>query len=311
MQADIDPRQDPVGFLNQNKKGIEQLSSQIVEGDYKPVRNIYADLLTIKDLRMGLLIALCKSRYQINYLLSRLKYWNIRPQRGYKLVYPQLVQSEEELSDMFIDRKYHKSMFNNAPDTTFSTDIDMLLRQVQTLNSRCDYRDKPNFYLNIWPLDKSDISTFLKMFEDYISPISFKLEVIDMSPSLLPAQLIKTTDVYVLDDFAAQCKVTRPMFEPLFEKHEFTFKTIYAAPQVEDEIKTVWEKEDKVDIWNMEQQHAKFQTTSVFLNLLTNFEYCYFPIPHPDGSDPFPEGMTKQRRVAPELKGNVRQRAAQ
>ena len=75
-------------LINKNEKLINKINENIVSASFSIVKNIYIDLALLKDTRMGLMLSLSNSD-DVQYLLSKLPIYNIRPNRRFTEVYPE------------------------------------------------------------------------------------------------------------------------------------------------------------------------------------------------------------------------------
>lgn len=113
----MDEKPDLNKFYNENKDLIDKLNENYMKGFFSPVKEVYFDLPVLKDIRLGLMISLTDKNKIKDVFIKNIEKYNNRPNRSFTYAFKEVGYTEEELTKMYYDEKYHRDMFNYALDT--------------------------------------------------------------------------------------------------------------------------------------------------------------------------------------------------
>lgn len=269
-------------FMEKYGKDIEQANKTFFEQEECFVSGLYIDLACLKDLRMGLMLSLCKSQKDQQYLASNLVKYNNRPRRTFvKDAYPDFPYSEEELQKRY--QTIGDKEFNLSPDTTVIFLLPALLNSYAQRKSMHDQPDAFRLTVNCFPLPVTPLlKQYFQLLERHLLH-NLTIYPICQDPATLAPAFWHSNQVYFFDSLQHMLKPSTTMFEPFFKKHLFYNYHVYAPYEVEDEIYDVWLQEG-MDFTNEKMFVTRFEPTQVYLQLCCKFSYLVYDIPLPHKS---------------------------
>ena len=265
-------------FVNENKDLFDKLNEDFMKGFFSPVKEIYFDLPVLKDIRLGLMISLTdKSKIEEVFIKNITKY-NNRPNRSFTFAFKDVGYSEEELTKMYYDEKYHHDMFDYALDTDLSLMLNKLYCNILDQNIRAEYRDSVTFNINTYPISTTDenIVAYEKILTKYFKGVKFNF--ICINPQKINERFWLNQSIIIFDDLAKMTVEDTGIFKPLFQDQVMSSTKIFCPYQVLDDVLEDWIKQG-LDINNPEHLVTAFSPTECTMKLVSNFKFIPCKIP--------------------------------
>ena len=265
-----------VDFSTANSDLFSQMNEAIMAKEITPIKEGYIELVTLKDLRFGLMYS-AGTEAERKYLKERISKYNLRPNRKFTYAYPELQQKEQEYEKMYYDESFHENMFDYAPDTDLTFIFPRYIASFVERNIRVGYREKFKLTINTYPIEHStNLEIYKRMLKTYLG-ISVDVRFICEHPKKISSEfwvkqnLIVCDDVKMLTDEDSGCR------KPLCIDQAMLSTTIFCPYNADDEAIARWSKLDKDFIYHI---FDLFAPTELTLQTLCMFKYtpCYIPI---------------------------------
>lgn len=166
---------------------------EIMEETFGPIKNVYIDLRYMQDFYLGAILALCKSKDEIQYVIDNIDYYNNRYiEDVVETVFPKLHLTETEVQEYIHDPKNHSFLFRTAPVTDFCRMLKDINVDIETQNIAASSNDTNVvciYNINTYPLtlsyrDKKQLKEKLQWFTDrknlLIATMNVPIENINM-----------------------------------------------------------------------------------------------------------------------------------
>lgn len=269
-------------FMDKYGKVIENTNKAFFENDTDNIDGIYIDLVCLKDLRMGLMLSLCETPEEQEYLQKHLRDYNNKPRRTFvKDAYPNFKYTEEELQEKY--KSIGDNVFDISPDTSIVLLLPTLL---STASQNKDMHGRPVQFtvtVNCFPLKITDlVKQYINLLEQYLSH-HVKVIAISQDPCTLTDGIWSSHQVYFFDSLQRMLQPTSSIFSSFFNEHTFYNNIVYAPYEVEDKIYSTWLK-NGFDISNEQSFVTYFEPTKLYLNFCCKFSYMTYDIPLTDKS---------------------------
>lgn len=266
-------------LINKNEKLINKINENIVSASFSIVKNIYIDLALLKDTRMGLMLSLSNSD-DVQYLLSKLPIYNIRPNRHFTEVYPEFKVDEATLNKYYHDPAYSEQIFDNSPDTDFSINLKSMILTYSAANNRAGHNYPLNITINTFPLS---ITESIRIFNKILS-VMFKglalFNFICEDPKQISEEKWASYSVICIDDLNYSLTNSN-LYKALFDHRRLANCAIFSPYCSDDEILDKW-KQYKVDLTNLNVISDLFKVTEYVLSAFCYFAFIPFQIPLPN-----------------------------
>ena len=264
--------------MKDNADVINDLHTKFMEDKFQPIKNIYIDINCLKDLRMGLMIAL-SSKTRLEFLKSGLERYNRRPDRSFTFAYPGFPYSEEQLTQFYFkDHVKQREAFNYAPDTVLSLYLGQIINNCRRANCRCEYTGRITVTINSYPFQPG---VLFNVYRVLLSTIYQNLEVdfkiICSDPGKLGADFWKNHTLQFFDDFRLTQKNDSGWVQACFRDNAMRGTYVFAALCADEKVRDKWDK--TIDWNNPEAVQEYFSCTELVYNLACNFNFTSFGIP--------------------------------
>lgn len=269
-------------FMDKYGEDIEQVNKAFFDTGDNDVNGIYIDLVCLKDLRMGLMISLCETPEEQEYLQKHLREYNNKPRRTFvKDAYPDFKYTEEELQEKY--KSIGDEVFDVSPDTTVMLMIPSLLKVFCQQKDMYDKQKQFTITINCFPLKITEVlQTYKKILERYFSNFS-RVNLISTDPCTLGPSTWSNNQVYFFDSLQRMLRPTSSMFSYFFNERTFYYSKVYAPYEIEDETYKTW-KENGFDPTDEKSFVTFFEPTSLYLKFCCKFSYLSYDIPLTDKS---------------------------
>lgn len=99
---------------------VDGYLDEVMEETFGPIENIYIDLRYMQDFYLGAILALCKSKDEIQYVIDSIDCYNGRfTEDVVETVFSKLNLTEAEVQSYIHDPKNHSFLFKTSPVTNF------------------------------------------------------------------------------------------------------------------------------------------------------------------------------------------------
>ena len=275
----MDEKPDLNKFYNENKDLIDKLNENYMKGFFSPVKEVYFDLPVLKDIRLGLMISLTDKNKIKDVFIKNIEKYNNRPNRSFTYAFKEIGYTEEELTKMYCDEKYHHDMFNYALDTDLGCLLKDMYQNFCDQNIRAEYKNSIIFNINTYPISEKDenIVIYAKMLSDYLRGVT--INTFCTNPQKLDEKFWLRQSVIILDDINLMMTTTDSgLVKPLLQDQVMMSTKIFAPYQAIDEALADW-KEHHINIDDPKQLHDAFVPTECTLQLFSNFKFIPCRIP--------------------------------
>lgn len=265
-------------FYNENKDLIDKLNENYMKGFFSPVKEVYFDLPVLKDIRLGLMISLTDKSKIKEVFIDHIDKYNNRPNRSFTYAFKNVGYTEEELTKMYYDKKYHHEMFNHALDT----DLGCLLKDMNQIfcdqNIRAEYRNPIIYNINTYPISEKDdnIVIYTRILKDYLKNVTINAFCID--PRKIESDFWLKQNTIIIDDLAKMIEKESGLVKPLLEDQVMLSTKIFAPYQATDKALANW-KEHHINLDDLKQLHDAFIPTECTFKLISNFKFIPCRIP--------------------------------
>lgn len=266
-------------LINKNEKLINKINENIVSASFSIVKNIYIDLALLKDTRMGLMLSLSNSD-DVQYLLSKLPIYNIRPNRHFTEVYPEFKVDEATLNKYYHDPAYSEQIFNNSPDTDFSINLKSMILTYSAANNRAGYSTPLNITVNTFPLNITDS---IRIFNKILSVVFKGLAVFNFiceDPKQILEEKWASYSVICIDDLNYSLTNSN-LYKALFDNQRLTNSTMFSPYCCDDKVLDKW-KQYKVNLADPNAVNDLFKVTECVISAFCYFSFIPFQIPLPN-----------------------------
>ena len=280
-------------FTTAHAEQLDKVNEAIMARDFSPIRNIYIDLVMLKDFRLGLMLAL-SDQDQRQYLIDGIDRYNNRFDLSFRdTAYPEFKYKEEDLQRFILDPVFQTQAFNFAPDTEMSYYWTRYIATVDARNRTVQYRGDVNIYVNCYPLSPIEIvQQFMRYFQFQFDENVYKCKLISKSPDKLDRSFWEGMDVIYVDNIQQLCQDGSPWQESC-KNLKFLNKLIISPPQISKATRADW-IEKGLDLSDPEKVMEYISITAAVISLCCDFKFIRFPIPKPGEIQPPQTPPTKQ-----------------
>lgn len=265
----------------QNKESfLNQISNSIMQSDFPEVRNIYIDLNTLKDTRLGTMVAYAPSKDALIYLIDGIEDYNIRYKRSFKYAYPDYPLTELELEMKYRDPSCSQVIFSRSPDTDFCIHFFEYLSVIREQNQRAGYNGIVNIHINIFPLSITPaIKTWIEAFQNFMP--GFKYHLFSEDHKKINLQLLYATQIFIFNSLLPYLDPQSTLHEPLFVKGSMRTVEVFAPREIEDKFLTQFKENGFLEEDEASPIEDMFEMTSLVMLMCCKFKYMQFNIPNP------------------------------
>ena len=263
-------------FVTKNEKLFNKVNESIVSASFNTVKRVYIDLALLKDTRMGLMLSL-SDKNDIQYLLSKIKQYNIRPNRKFTEVYPEFKIDEDTLNKHYHDPSYSETIFDYSPDTDFSVKLKSVILMYSSANNRAGYSDPIEITINAFPLS---ITENIKLFNAILNHLFIGLatfNLVSVDPKIIQTDHWATYSVLYIDDIEYDL-TNGTLYKILFEQQKMTDKVIVAPYCCNEAVLDKW-KQYRIDLTDINTTNDIFKLTEYVLSAFCYFSFIPFQIP--------------------------------
>jgi hypothetical protein len=259
-------------------KVIDRINDAIMQREYGEVHAIYIDLSLMKDLKLGLMLAI-SDESQRKYLIENIDTYNKRVDRKFTTCFKDFPYKEEVLEGMYTSEEFSDFIIDFAPDTDLSVGFYDFLRQISQRNYRAQYNEPVDVIINTYPLHNTEL---VKRFKSLFLMVNkevgkFKFSFIRENPFNLSAEYWSRFDFMLVDDIALMCSEGTPWRGPM-EATSWLGKTIYSPPNISEDTYKAWD-DHKIKRDNDELTKLILDTTEQTLRMCCRFQFVSFMIP--------------------------------
>ncbi len=259
---------------------LNRVNEAIMGRDYKEVRGIYIDFALLKDIRLGLMLAI-SSPEDREYIISHVKEYNDRLDRKFKTCFPKIKYTEDALNAMLKDEKFSDFALDFAPDTELSYLLQEYLGNILERNHKSKYFLKVPITINIYPLHDTPL---VRQCQEAIKAATdskdFLVSFIREEPVSIKTEYWGMYDVLFIDNIEPLCAEGTPWEVPMKEAQWLT-KNIFAPPVISDASKKKWD-EEKLKMTERGALDISLETTAQMLEFCCRFQFVTFNIPIPN-----------------------------
>lgn len=267
-------------FIDKNQDVIDRINKSIMDRQFHPINSVYLDLQTLKDTRMGLMLHLSTPE-TMQYLKNGLERYNKRPNRKFLFAYPDFPYTENQLQEMYHDKELSDEIFNRSPDTDLLYDLKKIFTQIQQQNHKAGNNRLVTVHINLWPLKETELTKLFAQILGYqMHPQFFRIKTLSQDPATLSTNFWLHQDFLFIDNLEQVTMEESGLRRPLLFERQYMNKTVFAAPQVSDEVLQVW-KDEGLDFNNYEAVWQRFELTSIYFSVCCIFSFMPFVIPLP------------------------------
>lgn len=266
-------------LITKNEKLINKINENILSSVFSTVKRVYIDLALLKDTRMGLMLSLSDSD-DVQYLLSKLPLYNIRPNRSFTETYPDFKLDENTLNKYYHDPSYSEDIFNNSPDTDFSINLKTMIRMYSSANTRGGYSKPIDITINTFPLQITDNIKIFNRILDVMFKGAAIFNLISTDPKQISEESWSNYSVLYIDDINYTLTDSN-LYKALFDHQRMTNSTIFSPYCCDDKILDKW-KQYKVDLTKPNITNDLFKVTEYILSAFCYFSFIPFQIPLPN-----------------------------
>ena len=255
---------------------LDKLGKEVLEAEFRPTKELYIDLVTVKDFRFGLVYSLATEEER-KYLVENITKYNIRPNRSFTFGFNKLKDRENQYKRMYTDEKYWDDMFNYAPDTDLSSVLPNFLVSFASKNMQAGYREKMVLNINTYPIEKCiNLSVFEVMFTKFLGS-KIKVNFFCTKPSEISSDFWTKQQFIVLDDIQITADNKSGIYKPLCDDQSMFSTKVFAPYTCSDEAIDRWEKLDTDYIKKLKDF---FTPTEAVLQALCDFKFVPCMIPN-------------------------------
>ena len=122
---------------------VDPYLDEIMEETFGPIENVYIDLRYIQDFYLGAILALCKSKDEIQYVIDNIDYYNSRyTEDVVETVFSKLHLTEVEVQAYIHDPKNHSFLFKTSPVTDFCKMLKDINEDIEAQNTAASSNTK-------------------------------------------------------------------------------------------------------------------------------------------------------------------------
>ena len=241
---------DYAKFYKDNQELFDNLNKVIMDQEFAPVKEVYFDLCTLKDLRMGLVLSKC-NKSEVKYIVENVQEYNKRPNRSFLWGLPELKFTEQELTREYYSPDNWEKMFNRAPDTDLSVVLEGFFKLFILLDI---YKAMLSRYLPGGPIVKFFCT----------------------NPSDLSGGFWKQQSTVVLDNIEYLTVKDSGLYNTFFVEQAMLSTKIFAPYQVTDERYAKW----KTQYRELPSLKELFAPTEATLQAISQFQFipCNIPV---------------------------------
>ena len=255
---------------------LNKLETQHLEAEFSPIKELYVDLATMKDLRFGLVYSLANEEER-KYLIENLPKYNLRPNRSFTFGFDKLADREELYKQQYTSKQYQEQMFDFAPDTDFSDVLLSFIVSFATRNIQAGYRENMVLTINTYPIeDCQNLAIFKRIFTRFIGS-RLTVKFICTEPKKISKEFWQRKQFLVLDDVGILSDTKCGLYEALIKNQVMITAKIFAPYACEQQAIDRWEKLDKE---YYKKLRDFFTPTEFVLQSLCEFKFvpCLIPI---------------------------------
>lgn len=254
---------------------LDKLGNEILEAEFKPIKELYVDLVTIKDFRFGLVYSLANEEER-RYLVENISKYNLRPNRSFTFGYDKLNSRENQYNSMYTDKKYWEEMFNFAPDTDFSAILPNFIISFASKNMQAGYKEKMTLNINTYPIENCpNLEVFKTMYSRFLGA-KIKVNFFCSEPIKISSDFWSRQQFIVMDDIRIAFDNKSGLYKPLCDDQSMLTTKIFAPYTCEQEAIDRWQKLDKEFTKKLRDF---FTPTEATLQALCEFKFvpCFIP----------------------------------
>lgn len=266
---------DYVKFYNENQELFDNLNKVIMDQEFAPVKEVYFDLCTLKDLRMGLLLSKCNES-EVKYIVENVNEYNKRPNRSFLWGLPELKFTEQELTREYYSPANWEKMFNRAPDTDLSVILEGFFKLFIAQNTRAEYKDTIILNINTFPIKECKLLDIYKAMLSKYLPGGPIVKFFCTNPSDLSSGFWKKQSTVVLDNIEHLTVKDSGLYNTFFVEQAMLSTKIFAPYQVTDERYAKW----KTQYRELPSLKELFAPTEATLQAISQFQFipCNIPV---------------------------------
>lgn len=259
---------------------LDNISNSIMQSEFPEVRNIYIDLNTLKDTRLGTMVAYAPNKEAVQYLINNIETYNGRYKRNFKQALPDYPLTELELEIKYRDPACSQVIFTHSPDTDFCIHLFEYLSVIQQQNFRAGYTGLVNIYINTFPLS---ITPFMKQWASIFQANAdrCKFNLISAEHKSLHQAFLASCQIFVLDSLLPYVDPKSTLHEPLFLKGAMRSVEVFAPQEIEDKFYQQFKEEGYLDEEEGSPLKDMFDMTSLVMSICCIFKYMQFNVPNP------------------------------
>lgn len=266
---------DYAKVYKENEELFDNLNKVIMDREFSPVKEVYFDLCTIKDLRLGLLLSVCSDEEK-KYIVENIGEYNKRPNRSFLWGFPNLKFTEADLRRAYYSPSNWDQMFNKAPDTDLSPILEGFFRIFIAQNTRAEYKDKIILNINTYPIKECKLFELYKyMLSEYL-PGKPTVNLFCMEPCNVSRSMWLRQFMIVLDDIENLTVKDSELYNTFFVEQALIGTKIFAPYQVTDEKFEQW----KTRYDELPPLKELFSPTELTLQSISQFQFipCIIPV---------------------------------
>lgn len=154
---------------------IDPYLDEVMEETFGPIKNVYIDLRYMQDFYLGAILALCKSKTEIQYVIDNINHYNGRyTENVVETIFSKLQLTETEVQAYIHDPKNHSFLFKTSPITDFCKSLKSVNESIEAQNTAASSITSVPvcvYNINTYPLvlnnkDKIQLKEKLQWFTD-------------------------------------------------------------------------------------------------------------------------------------------------
>lgn len=257
-------------------KRMDEVKASAMRKHFAAVKSIYLDLVLLKDLRLGWLLANCNEAERA-YVIKHITDYNSdalhRDQFTY--AFPELASKEAYLQQHYTE--HLEDALDYAPDTTIFINLNDILIQHYRQNYRTGYENRITVWVNTYPVAPCPLLTEYERVLQLAFHDHADFKFICQEPLTIPS---KTWDAYsciYIHDIDKMCSYDKTPWLECVSDGSWITKQVYGAPVFAPEVVAAHQSDDDDD--DPRWVHDVLENTAVVLQTCCQFRFIDPSIP--------------------------------